>query len=416
MPGSSPMELINTSLQDFSAALRTVSTDDPTQLIEPLRNAINTYTSSGQDVNNDDDTERNTHSLQRVSDTDEGVNHMNNEPLVDDTITSLANRPRRSTTRPDRYGNHIIQNKLHRWSYRHSLSNKSTTASNEGEIYRNSHINATVLNADNGNPLKWRDLARTLEADQWRKAEHEEFLRLIETTETMSFIRRQDIPRDRKTSYYNPQPQLKFDDDNQPMYRIRGTYGGDQSDTPADDRPAYMADMTTTKLLWNSVISTPGAKFMSADIKDFYLGTVLSRVAYMKIHRRYLPHETIQYFDIDNSTWWEGDYIYVKIVKGIYGLPEAGKLAQEKLYSHLSKHGYNVCSNTPGLIRHQTRPIMFTLVVDDFGIQYLHRDDAVSLITILEELYIMKVDWSGVTQSSTYVIELRVHRYFYEHF
>jgi hypothetical protein len=33
------------------------------------------------------------------------------------------------------------------------------------------------------------------------------------------------------------------------------------------------ADLLTVKLLFNSVISTPQAKFMCIDIKDFYLCT-----------------------------------------------------------------------------------------------------------------------------------------------
>jgi hypothetical protein len=31
------------------------------------------------------------------------------------------------------------------------------------------------------------------------------------------------------------------------------------------------ADLTTSKLMWNSVLSTEGAKYMCLDIKNFYL-------------------------------------------------------------------------------------------------------------------------------------------------
>jgi hypothetical protein len=37
------------------------------------------------------------------------------------------------------------------------------------------------------------------------------------------------------------------------------------------------ASIATAKMLFNSVVSTPGAKFMTMDIKDFYLCTPMDR-------------------------------------------------------------------------------------------------------------------------------------------
>jgi hypothetical protein len=37
------------------------------------------------------------------------------------------------------------------------------------------------------------------------------------------------------------------------------------------------ADLLTVKTLFNSIVSTPYAKFMTIDIKDFYLMTPMSR-------------------------------------------------------------------------------------------------------------------------------------------
>ena len=44
---------------------------------------------------------------------------------------------------------------------------------------------------------------------------------------------------------------------------------------------------------------------------------------------------------------------------------------------------------------HKSRPIKFILVVDDFGIEYEDEADVHHLIACLEELYVLKVDWSG---------------------
>ena len=37
------------------------------------------------------------------------------------------------------------------------------------------------------------------------------------------------------------------------------------------------ANLTTTKVMWNSVISTPDARYMCADVKKFYLCTPLEQ-------------------------------------------------------------------------------------------------------------------------------------------
>jgi hypothetical protein len=37
-----------------------------------------------------------------------------------------------------------------------------------------------------------------------------------------------------------------------------------------------MADMVSAKIMWNSIVSTPGAKFGGAHIKNMYLKTPLN--------------------------------------------------------------------------------------------------------------------------------------------
>jgi hypothetical protein len=79
----------------------------------------------------------------------------------------------------------------------------------------------------------------------------------------------------------------------------------------------------------------------------------------------------------------------------MYGLPHASILVFNQLKTHLTTHGYAPCTHTPGLWTHSTRPIAFTLVVEDFGIKYTNRDDAIHLISALEELYTVTTDWTG---------------------
>ena len=72
--------------------------------------------------------------------------------------------------------------------------------------------------------------------------------------------------------------------------------------------------------------------------------------------------------------------IYMKVSKGMYGLPQAGLLAQELLQERLAEHGYHQSKIIPGLWKHETRPIVFTLVVDDFGVKYVNKEDAEHLM------------------------------------
>jgi len=194
-------------------------------------------------------------------------------------------------------------------------------------------------------------------------------VKLVEGTGTMRWIKPWEKPRESKATYYNPQPERKVKD-GELIRRVRGTLGGNQGDPYLGEKAAYVADLTTIKLLLNLVVSTPKAKFMTMDIKDFYLGTMLTRKQYMRLHRNQVPLETIEYFKLHDPTWWVNDHILVEVSKGIYGLPEAGKLAQDRLYNHLRKYEFETCPNTPGLLKHKTRDIRFTLVVDDFGVYY----------------------------------------------
>jgi hypothetical protein len=44
---------------------------------------------------------------------------------------------------------------------------------------------------------------------------------------------------------------------------------------------------------------------------------------------------------------------------------------------------------------HESRPISFTLVVDDFGVKYVTQDDIDHLITSLKSTYKLTEDWTG---------------------
>ena len=79
----------------------------------------------------------------------------------------------------------------------------------------------------------------------------------------------------------------------------------------------------------------------------------------------------------------------------MYGLPQAGKLANVQLQNFLEPHGYHLCPITPGLWTHTTHDIQFTLVVDDFAVHYMAQADTDHLMTALKGHYQVTEDWAA---------------------
>jgi hypothetical protein len=249
---------------------------------------------------------------------------------------------------------------------------------------------ALDLNVD-GSRLTSASALKGPDKEVWEKAHGEEIIRLIES-KTGRFIHRSEMPEGRKAAYYNPQLKIKVKSD-ETIYRVRGTIGGDQIIYPGVTT-AYTAHLETIRILLNAVVSE-SALFMTADIKDFYLGTPLPTVEYMRISLKHIPLDVQERYNIAGMV--HNGYVLMEISKGIYGLPQAGKLAQDRLVAHLAKHGYTQCVNTPCLFIHQSNGVAFTLVVDDFLIKYSDRKDVEHLLTVLRELYTITTDF-GTTQ------------------
>jgi hypothetical protein len=174
--------------------------------------------------------------------------------------------------------------------------------------------------------------------------------------------------------------------------RTRLTVGGDQIEYPGNNS-TRTASLTTAKILINSVISTLGAKFLVIDIKKIYLNTPLRRFEYMVINLSSLPQETIDKYDLIELA--RDGKVYIEIQKGMYGLPQAGILANELLQRNLSKDGYRPTQHTHGLWKHEICPISFSLVVDNFGVKYVGREHAEHLMECIKKNYNISSNWKG---------------------
>jgi hypothetical protein len=89
-------------------------------------------------------------------------------------------------------------------------------------------------------------------------------------------------------------------------------------------------------------------------------------------------------------------WIYLEMRQAVWGLPQAGILVIKMLRRKLAPFGYYECVKTLGLWKHETRPLTFTLVVDDFGVKYKSKDDVDHLIASIKSTYKVTKDWTVI--------------------
>jgi hypothetical protein len=132
---------------------------------------------------------------------------------------------------------------------------------------------------------------------------------------------------------------------------------------------------------------------MMMDIKNYYLGTALPRFECMKMLLSRFPEEIIQKYNLKALA--VGGWVYIETRKCMYGLKQAGLLENQLLQTRMNPFGYYPARHTPGLWLHKTRPISFTLVVDDFAVKYVGKQHAEHLRNALLQTYELTTDWSA---------------------
>jgi hypothetical protein len=85
-------------------------------------------------------------------------------------------------------------------------------------------------------------------------------------------------------------------------------------------------------------------------------------------------------------------FVFLEMCRAVWGLPQAGILANKLLCKRFLSHGYYECTNIPGLWKHFTCPIAFTLIVDDFGVKYVGKEHADHLIQSIKRDYELTKD------------------------
>eukprot|EP00804_Cyclotella_cryptica_P027244 CCRYP_014352-RA/>CCRYP_014352-RA protein AED:0.30 eAED:0.30 QI:0/0/0/1/1/1/2/0/568 len=233
----------------------------------------------------------------------------------------------------------------------------------------------------------------------------------IRGTDTIRFIHKADIPHDRhKDITYGSFVCTVRHEKAKPSVTCF-TIGGDGFNYPGKVATPT-TKMRTTKLLFNGVISTRGAKFMTMDISNFYLITPLPRPEYLCLKLSNIRKEIIEEYHLQDLIKLDGT-IYVFVCLGMYGLSQVGLLDNEILKKRLNAHRYCQSPLVPRLWSHEWQPIQFTLVVNDFGIKYVGTKHPQHLLTALQDHYKVTTDWTssryiGVTLDWDYV-KRRVH-------
>ncbi len=113
----------------------------------------------------------------------------------------------------------------------------------------------------------------------------------------------------------------------------------------------------------------------------------------MRISTEVIPESVMDYYKLHDKV--HNGFVYVRISGGMYGLKQAGRIANDALCERLDDIGYHQCRHTPGLFVHESRPIAFSLVVDDFFVGYVGKEHAEHLLHGLEVHYPCETDWEA---------------------
>ena len=147
------------------------------------------------------------------------------------------------------------------------------------------------------------------------------------------------------------------------------------------------------KLFMNTFLSQKDAKFVTFDISNFYLQTPLNRLEYVRTKFLGIPQYFVDKYNLLDSI--RDGWVYFEINRGVFDLPQLGILANNLLEKLLSEHGYYQRATPPGIWRHKRRPIIFSLIVNDFGVKYVGERHARHLRDALKEHYDITKNWKG---------------------
>ena len=104
-----------------------------------------------------------------------------------------------------------------------------------------------------------------------------------------------------------------------------------------------------------------------ADVKNFYLNKIMAKHEYYNISINLIPQEIVDKYNLMDKQI--NGFLCVKVDKRMYELVKAGIIEHTVLKEHIRPLVYDPASITPGFWCHNKNGKIFTLVVNDFGIE-----------------------------------------------
>jgi hypothetical protein len=132
---------------------------------------------------------------------------------------------------------------------------------------------------------------------------------------------------------------------------------------------------------------------MCLDIKNFYLTARLEYFECMQMPLVLFPEWIQEQYNLKLLAY--NGYVNLEMRRAVWGLPQAGILANKRLQCKLAPFGYFKHVNTPGLWYHESHPISFTLIINNFGVKYVNKGDVNHLVKSKKETYTLTEDWTG---------------------
>jgi hypothetical protein len=259
-----------------------------------------------------------------------------------------------------------------------------------------------VINEETGKSMEYRDLLNDPKHREiLSRAAANEFGRLfngvgnnadgtqrVKGTNTCRWIKKSQVPKGKRVIYARTVVAVRLKKEE--INRVRITVGGNLLEY-LGETSTEAASIETIKLFINSVLSTPGARLGTIDISNFYIQNYLKDYQYMRFHISMIPQQIIDEYNLTDIMEADG-WCYVEIRKAMYGLKESGFIANQELKVVLAKQGYIPSKFTPGYSHTKLEEIVFSLVVDDFGVKYENKEDMDHLVKTLGDQYPIKVE------------------------
>jgi hypothetical protein len=109
------------------------------------------------------------------------------------------------------------------------------------------------------------------------------------------------------------------------------------------------------------------------------------------------PEEIVDRYNL--GTLAVNGWVHIEIRKGMYGMKQVGLLANQLMRTCSAPFGYYPARHTPGIWLHKTRPITFSLIVEDFAVKYVGKQHDDHLRNALLQIYELTTDWEAKVYS-----------------